>query len=117
MPNTSTIGRYALRYCRNIPTITIPANVTTIGNSAFNTCTKLSEIHIQATEPPTLGSDVFTRLPSDFIIYVPVGTGDTYKAAAGWSDYADHILEEGQTPNRMMLAKFNDDNTDNEEMR
>lgn len=106
LPNTSTIGRYVLRYCRNIPKITIPANVTSIGNSAFNTCTNLSEIHIQATEPPTLGDDVFRNIAADYVMYVPVGYGDTYKAAAGWSTYADHILEEGQTPNRAMLSRL-----------
>ena len=34
------------------------------------------------------------------------------KSANGWSTYADHILEEGQTPNRMMLAKFNSAKTE-----
>jgi hypothetical protein len=52
---------------------------------------------------------VFFGLPNNFIIYVPVGAAETYKAASGWSSYADHILEEGQTPNRMMLAKFNEE--------
>jgi hypothetical protein len=55
---------------------------------------------------------VFTGLPSNYIIYVPVGYAETYKSASGWSSYADHILEEGQTPNRMMLAKFNSAKTD-----
>jgi hypothetical protein len=61
-------------------------------------------------------------LPSNFVIYVPVGYGETYKAAAGWSAYADHILEEGQTVTRAMKAKFEktvetDTDTDTEEMR
>lgn len=30
----------------------------------------------------------------------------TYKAAAGWSTYADHILEEGQTVTKAMQRKF-----------
>jgi hypothetical protein len=92
--------------------ITIPTNVVSIGNSVFQYCGALAEIHVEATTPPTLGTNVFGGIASNYIIYVPVGYAETYKAASGWSAYADHILEEGQTPNRMMLAKFNSAKTD-----
>jgi hypothetical protein len=94
-------------YCVSIKRVTIPASVASIGINAFIYCSSLSEVHTLATTPPALGTNAFNGLPSDFIIYVPVWYGDTYKAAEGWSTYADHILEEGQTPNRAMLAKFN----------
>lgn len=96
-------------YCRMLKTITIPSAITNIDSNAFSYCSSLTEVHVQSTTPPTLGSNVFTSLPPAYVIYVPVGYGDTYKAASGWSTYADHILEEGQTPNRMMLAKFNEE--------
>ena len=115
--NTISIEASAFSTCTSLREIILPSTVTSIGNSAFSNCSSLTEIHIQATTPPTLGTNVFQSLPSNYVIYVPVGTSETYKAASGWSTYADHILEEGQTPNRMMLAKFNSDNTDNEEMR
>jgi hypothetical protein len=101
-----TIGNNVFTQCASIETVTIPASVTSIGNSAFQYCGALTEVHVLPTNPPTLGTNTFGSLPSNYIIYVPVGYGDTYKAAEGWSSYADHILEEGQTPNRMMLAKF-----------
>lgn len=112
-----TIPAEFIHYGYSLSNITIPSNVASIGNNAFNACSSLNTIHVLPTTPPTLGNNVFSNLLSSFIIYVPVGTGDTYKAASGWSTYADHILEEGQTPNRAMLAKFNSNNTDNEEMR
>jgi len=108
---TSILGD-AFRQCMCLKSITIPQAVTNIGNSAFLSCNALETIHCQPISPPTFGTNVFSGLSSDFIIYVPVGTGETYKAASGWSTYADHILEEGQTPNRMMLAKFNSAKTD-----
>lgn len=118
IPSTVTgLSSSAFSTCYSLPEITIPSGVTTIGNSAFSYCYSLATIHMLPTAPPTLGTNVFISLPNNFIIYVPVGTGDTYKSAAGWSTYADHILEEGQQPNRAMLAKFNSTNTDNEEMR
>ena len=116
-----TIGSYAFNYCMLLQQITLPSTVTAINTGAFGYCVSLGVIHVQATTPPTLGNNTFSSLPSNFIIYVPTGTGDTYKAAAGWSTYADHILEEGQTPNRAMLSRLakaavNDD-ADTEEMR
>ena len=100
------IGQSAFNYCRMLKTFTIPSAVTSIDSGAFNACTLLAEIHCLPTTPPTLGTNVLQGLPNNFIIYVPVGTGETYKAAAGWSTYADHILEEGQTPNRAMLSRL-----------
>ena len=48
------------------------------------------------TNPPTLGSDV---IPSNVTtITVPVGCGNTYKTAAGWSAYADKIVEDAAGP-------------------
>jgi hypothetical protein len=111
------IGNSAFYYNIMLHKIIIPVLVTSIDNLAFGYCSRLAEIHIQRTTPPTLGTNVFANISPDFIIYVPVGTAETYKAASGWSSYADHILEEGQTPNRAMIAKFNSENTDNEEMR
>ena len=92
--------------CMSLQTITIPALVTNIGNNAFNGCATLTEIHVLPTVPPTLGTNVFGSIANNYVIYVPVGTGETYKAAAGWSAYADHILEEGQSVTRAMQRKF-----------
>jgi hypothetical protein len=36
---------------------------------------------------------MFASLGSSAKIYVPVGSGEAYKAAEGWSNYAD-IIEE-----------------------
>jgi len=110
--NINTIPATLFYYDRYLSNITIPSAVTSLGNSCFGYCVSLREIHCQPTTPPTLGTTVFQYLPSNWMCYVPVGYGDTYKSAAGWSTYADHILEEGQTSNRAMLAKFNSAKTD-----
>lgn len=113
IPNTVTEIQQGVCYSvYSLESITIPSSVTSIGNNAFYYTISLTEVHVQATIPPTVGTNAFQGLRSDYVIYVPVGYGDTYKAASGWSTYADHILEEGQTPNRAMLAKFNSAKTD-----
>jgi hypothetical protein len=89
-----------------LKTLVFPATITTISAYAFLYSQTLSTVHMLSTTPPTLGSGVFSGMPSDYIFYVPVGYGETYKAADRWSAYADHILEEGQTPNRAMLSRL-----------
>lgn len=107
LPNSLTsVTTFCFSGCITLREITFPANVSAIGANALSGNVSLSTIHVQATEPPSLGANVFQSLPNDFIIYVPIGYSETYKSAAGWSTYADHILEEGQTPNRAMLSKF-----------
>lgn len=104
--SVTNINVYAFTACVSLQNITIPSGVTSLGNYAFQNCSSLSAVHVQATTPPTVYTYTFDGLPSSWLCYVPVGTGETYKAAAGWSTYADHILEEGQTPNRAMLSRL-----------
>ena len=57
------------------------------------------------TTPPTLGSGA---IPSDVtIITVPVGCGNTYKTAAGWSAYADKIVEAAAGPSYGPTPTYN----------
>lgn len=90
--SVTSIGDFAFSDCTNLTSVTIPASVTSIGNSAFvlgngnsRTVTMLS------STPPILGVNAFYNLGTQNII-VPVGSGDTYKAAENWSDYADADL-------------------------
>lgn len=101
-------------YCASLTSVTIPAAISEIAGPAFSYCASLGVVHVQATQPPTLGNNAFFSLPSDFIIYVPTGTGDTYKAAAGWSTYADHIVEEGQTLSKAALRRIQAEKTTDE---
>ncbi|MBQ0032662.1 MAG: leucine-rich repeat protein, partial [bacterium] len=73
--------------------VTIPASVTNIGAAAFAGSTSLSSVAVEAMTPPALGKEAFVELAEDYKIYVPQGTVETYKAAPGWRDYADRIVE------------------------
>ena len=117
LQGTTIINTSSFYSCLSLEKIILPSTITEIGQLAFSTCTALSEIHCQATTPPTLGTNAFQGLPSNYIIYVPIGYGETYKSAAGWSTYADHILEEGQTPNRAMLSRLAKETDTDEDMR
>lgn len=117
LPNgTTEIGTSQFYSCSSLAKITIPQNVVSIGNLAFSGCNTLSEIHIQATTPPTVGTNAFQNIASGYVMYVPTGTLSAYQTA--WSAYADHIVEEGQTLSNAALRRIQaEKNDDIEEMR
>ena len=114
----TTIGNSAFYYCTGLTgTLTIPNSVTTIGNSAFNKSTitsvtigsgitsiggyafsydiagtrPLTTVTVLATTPPTAGTQMFYGQYSLSRIYVPAESVEAYKAASGWSTYANKI--------------------------
>ena len=89
--------------CTNssVASVTIPATVTdngvtysvsAIDANAFSGCTSLTNIIMQHTTPPALGTGAFNACTALAYIAVPAGTDATYKAAANWSAYEDKIL-------------------------
>ena len=91
MPNSLvTIGNYAFANCDVLSNMTIPSSVTTIGNNAFYSCSVLTSIHVEATTPPAIGSNLFSSAP---ICYIPCGTLAAYQASA-WASQVGSFIEE-----------------------
>ena len=89
--SVTSIGNSAFSGCSGLESVTIPDSVTSIGKWAFYKCSGLTSVTMLPTNPPSLGSDA---IPSNVTtITVPAGCGDAYKTAAGWSAYADKIVE------------------------
>ncbi|MBR4757667.1 MAG: hypothetical protein IK084_02555, partial [Bacteroidaceae bacterium] len=81
-----------------------PSTTTSIGTNAFAGCTSLATVICRATTHPSIGTyfgydGTFSNNASGRKIYVPSGTGATYKAASGWSTYANDIYELDQNGN------------------
>jgi hypothetical protein len=114
--NITAIGEWALHMCKKLTSLTIPATVkeiewlgvswcdeletitfaansqlTKIDRSGFEHNKKLVSITFTATTPPSLGQNAFYDCNSLANIYVPSASVDAYKAASGWSSYADKI--------------------------
>ena len=89
----SSIGSSAFKSCSSLTNITIPSGVTNIGSLAFFNCTGLTAVIMERTTPPTLGNDVnvFQNCTSLNTIFVPAGCESTYKNA--WSTYKKRIKE------------------------
>lgn len=76
----------AFAYC-NFKSITLGAGVKRIGGGAFASHTeKIKYCYCKATIPPSIGD----RFSCEYL-YVPPESIDVYKAADGWSEYADNI--------------------------
>ncbi|CAH8281445.1 putative secreted protein (Por secretion system target) [Mariniflexile fucanivorans] len=90
IPSMVTIGGSAFR-TSVIPSIDIPATVTSIGNNAFQDCTSLTGIQVNwdtAGAIPVIDTSVFTNLTvSGITLYVPTGSSALYQAADVWKDF------------------------------
>lgn len=92
LPNSVTsIGDDAFMASK-LKSITIPDSVTRIGNRAFSHCSQLTDMYLYPTTPPTLDNDY--SIVKTTTIHVPIGSGDAYKSATNWSNYADKIVED-----------------------
>ena len=89
----TTIAQNAFTGCSALTALTIPANVTTIGASALNigSASAKATLTMKPATPPTIQANTIGANVAK--ILVPVGTGDTYKAASAWSAHAS-IIEE-----------------------
>ena len=77
--------------CKSLTSITIPENVTSIGDIAFNNCLSLKTIYCEPTTPPVLEDDIFGQEVTGRIIYVPQKSLADYKNYNIWEKYADYI--------------------------
>ena len=90
--NVTVIGNNAFRNCSVLTSVNIPSGVTSIGSDAFRNCNSLSNITINAVTPPTI-EILEGRAPFDYTndcpIYVPAESVDAYKSA--WGQYSSRI--------------------------
>ena len=81
------IRNNAFKGCTALTSVSIGGNVENIGNNAFEGCIALSSITSERLEPPALGSDVFSGVPTSAVLNVLCNAVEAYLAAAQWQDF------------------------------
>lgn len=71
--------------------IWLSKNLSKIGSSAFNSCSKLTHIYCRATTPPQTGTNIFKNIDTP-IIYVPRTSLTEYQQSKYWKDFADKLV-------------------------
>lgn len=75
------------QYCKNqIVSVSIPNNVTSINNNAFNGCSNLSIVRIDIAAPLSIASTTFSNR-NNATLYVPYGSKTAYEAADYWKEF------------------------------
>ena len=76
-------------YCTSLTEITLPASIENI--NIFDYKSSIVAVYCKATTPPSFSRFYSAKL-DDLKIYVPTSSVNAYKAARGWSTYADKIV-------------------------
>ena len=89
------IGKEAFANCAELKSVSLPAQTTEIGASAFNFCRQLVSLRIAATEPPRVFRTTFPSkvAGANRVLYVPKGSKAKYEAVAFWKDKFSSIEE------------------------
>lgn len=93
----TSMEKSAFRGCIDLAEVTIPSSITSINVHVFSDCYGLLEVYCKSTTPPSaiFYSNYWNAFSSGENlqkIYVPKESVWSYKAAEGWSDYADMIV-------------------------
>lgn len=83
----TTILKNALAGNSKLRQLTIPSTVTYMGDYALSSDNSLYTLNVNASIAPQLGQWVFNNCNNLHIIYVPEGSGSSYRNEAEWKDY------------------------------
>lgn len=91
-PDISTIDNSAFSNCTKLTSVTLPEIMSSIGQRAFLNCTGLTSIYSKVPTPIDLShsATAFEGVKMEqCTLYVPTGAATNYRNAAIWKDFVD----------------------------
>ena len=89
--SVTIIGESTFEGCSGLASVTIPGSVTKIILQAFKDCSDLAYMVVLPTNPPTLGSSVFSNVPKDIPVFVP--NVENYASWGGFTNIRAYNLD------------------------
>lgn len=83
--NMTTVKPLVFYGCNNIKTVTIPSNITSIGNNAFSGCASLAAVKVEAA-PFELTANAFPT-KANVSLYAPSGYANQFRSADVWKTF------------------------------
>jgi hypothetical protein len=80
--------------CKNIGEILLPTSINEIGSRAFYNCSALTALTCYNPQPPIVGTNAFTGVSNDFVVYVPSYAVALYEQADSWKDFTILPIQE-----------------------
>lgn len=72
--------------CTALTSVTIPTNVTALGDYAFSGCSSLASVTVRRMKPVAITEQCFTNR-ANATLYVPAGSKAAYEAADYWKEF------------------------------
>ena len=100
----TTIGNGAFYGCAYLDSIVLPASMMSIADNGFAQCTKLSAMTVHAVTPPEVDNKTFENVRRSIPVYVPFGTGATYRATPIWQEFNIQEMEAESNDNKIFYT-------------
>jgi len=118
--NMTSIPHDVCSYCKNLETIIIPSNITSIDVRAFRGCTGLKSVYSYITDPFEIDNSVFDgadinkeegndTIYNNATLYVPKGTKTKYENTSSWKKFFKIVEMDGTTDITSVDANKDDD--------
>lgn len=86
------LGVSAFLDCEGLESVVLPTTMTSIGNKAFNGCSSLVSITLLNNSPYSIRESVFDdTVYENATLFVPEGTGDSYRQTDYWSRFQNFV--------------------------
>ena len=91
--DVTSVCEDTFRGCSGITSVTLPSTITNIGSYAFLCCYGLTNLIINATNPPSINNGMLCG-DSLTSIQVPAGSVLAYQTNTNWSEYSNIIVSQ-----------------------